>query len=87
MEPRPVPSPFRLLVPLAGLGGMPGPASSPPISSSSMGGQARHSTVSVSGGGRASVRWPPAHRYLSRGAANCPRPLSVLPANLPRFPS
>lgn len=33
----PVPSPFRLLVPLAGLGGMPSPASSPPINSSSMG--------------------------------------------------
>lgn len=43
--------------------------------------------MSVSGGGRASARWPPAHRYLSRGAANCPRPLSAPPANLPRFPA
>lgn len=78
MEPRPVPVPSARAS--CGAGWDAQPCLVPADQFQLHGGQARHSTVSVSSGGRASARWPPAHRYLSRGAANCPRPLSVLPA-------
>lgn len=84
MEPRPVPVPSARAS--CGAGWDAQPCAVPADQFQLHGGQARHSTVSVSGGGRASARWPPARRYLSRGAADCPRPLKRAPHQPPLVP-
>lgn len=82
---RPVSSPSRLLVPLGdGWDARPCPSTTDP--SQLRRGQVCRSTASIAGGGRASARWPPTHRYLEQGickSAQVPRPA---PLPLPRFP-
>lgn len=80
----PVPSPFRLLVPLAGLGGMPSPASSLSINSSSVGDRPATAprpcpVVDVP------ARAGPGPQVPEQGSCKLPQAPSVLPTNLPRF--
>ena len=85
---RPVSSPSRLLVPLGdGWDARPCPSTTDP--SQLRRGQVCRSTASIAGGGRASARWPPTHRYLEQGickSAQVPPPVPVLRLS-PRVPA